>query len=82
MSRKETVKKFVVESFLFGDASRLKDEASLLENGIVDSTGMLEMINFLEATYAIKIQDQELLPSNLDSVVNIDNFLTSKLGRE
>ncbi len=81
MDRLSTVRKFIVDNFLFGDKTKLADDsASFLNTGIVDSTGMLEIIAFLEKTYGIKIDDSELLPENLDSLENIHNFLTKKLG--
>jgi acyl carrier protein len=81
VSRIDQVREFVVNNFLFGDGDRLTDEEmSFLENGIIDSTGMLEVITFLEETFEIKIEDSELLPENLDSLKNIDQFVEKKLG--
>ena len=76
----ETVSHFVIEKFLFGDADELKEGTSFLEEGVIDSTGILELVMFLEETYAIKIQDEELVPQNMDSVQNIARFLDVKLG--
>ena len=78
MSNIEKVKAFIVENFLFGDDTSLKDDTSFLEEHIIDSTGMLEVITFLEETFGIKINDDELLPENLDSLDNIDAFLKRK----
>jgi len=75
-----TVKQFIVENFLFGDGSDLQSHTSFLENGIIDSTGILELIAFLEATFRIKIEDTELVPENLDSLDNIAAFLKRKNG--
>lgn len=74
------VQKFIVERFLFGDASQLKEDTSFLEGGIIDSTGILELVTFIEEKYNIKINDDELLPENLDSLQNVDNFLLKKLN--
>ncbi|RJP92376.1 MAG: acyl carrier protein [Desulfobacteraceae bacterium] len=74
------VKQFIVENFLFGDGSDLQNHTSFLENGIIDSTGILELIAFLEATFGIKIEDTELVPENLDSLDNIAAFLKRKNG--
>lgn len=74
------VREFVVENFLFGDGDRLQEESSFLEEGIIDSTGILELVMFLEETYGIKIQDDELVPENLDNLRNIARFLEGKLG--
>jgi len=75
-----TVKQFIVENFLFGDNSDLQSHSSFLANGIIDSTGILELIAFLEATYRIKIEDAELVPENLDSLDNIIGFLKKRNG--
>ena len=76
----ETVRQFVVEKFLFGDNDGFQEETSLLEEGIIDSTGILELVMFLEETYGIKIEDEELVPQNMDSLQNIARFLDSKLN--
>jgi acyl carrier protein len=75
------VREFVVENFLVGDGEELKDDSSFLEEGIIDSTGMLEMVMFLEKTYGIKIADEELIPKNMDSLQNIARFIDRKLNR-
>lgn len=73
------VKKFVIENFLFGDGEDLQEDTSFLYEGIIDSTGILELIFFLEETYSIKIEDDELVPENLDSLNNISKFLEIKV---
>ncbi len=80
MNNIDKVKTFIVENFLFGDDSSLKNDTSFLQEHIIDSTGMLEVITFLEDAFSIKINDDELLPENLDSLNNIDAFLKRKLG--
>ena len=82
MSHLETVKNFVIENFLFGDSSKLEDDMSFLESGIIDSTGILELIGFLEETYDIKVEDEELIPENLDSIKSVVEFLERKLTKE
>lgn len=74
----ETVKNYIVQNFLFGDGSQLENNTSFLQSGIIDSTGILELINFLEETYKIKINDDELIPENLDTIDNIVRFLERK----
>jgi acyl carrier protein len=74
------VRNFVVENFLFGEGEKLKNDNSFLENGIVDSTGILELVSFLEEKYDLSIADDELIPENLDSLKNIDSFLKRKLN--
>lgn len=75
---REKVRAFVIENFLFGQGAGFKDESSFLEQGIMDSTGVLELVAFLEQTFSIKVSDDELLPDNLDSVDLICAFLGKK----
>jgi acyl carrier protein len=74
------VKEFIVETFLFGDAEKLKENASLVRERIVDSTGMLELVAFLEERFDMVIDDEELVPENLDTLRDIERFLGRKLG--
>jgi len=73
------VREFVVENFLYGDTDGLHEDTSFLERGIIDSTGILELVSFLEETYSIIVEDDELIPENLDSLGNISRFLEGKL---
>ena len=74
------VRDFIIEQFLFNtDNGDLANDVSFLETGIVDSTGILEIIAFLEETYGISIEDEELVPENLDSVNNVVSFIERKL---
>lgn len=77
---KRGIRDYVVSSFLFGDGSRLGDETSFLENSILDSTGMLELINFVEQEFGISIDPSELVPDNLDSVQRVTDFVVRKKG--
>ena len=77
---KASIREFVVENFLFGTADNLNDETSFLEEGIIDSTGILELITFLEESYEISVDDEELIPENLDSINNVTSFLNTKLS--
>jgi len=78
---KETVRNYLVENFLFGDTSFLfSDSDSLMDKGIIDSTGVLELITFLETTYQFEIEVDEILQENLGSVNNIENFIRTKLA--
>jgi acyl carrier protein len=74
------VRRFVIENFLFGRDTELGDQDSFLESGIVDSTGVLQLVSFLESTYGIQVRDEELLPENLDSIDRISEYLTRKLS--
>ena len=79
MSVEKTVRSFILENYLFtDDASRLSDQDSLGGRGIVDSTGMLELIAFLEEKFGLTIEDHEMVPENLDSVDNIAAYVTRK----
>lgn len=75
---REKVRSFIIEHFLFGQGNDLKDDASFLEQGIIDSTGVLELVAFLEQTFAIKIDADETIPDNLDSIDLICTFVKSK----
>ena len=75
---REKIRNFIRESFLFGGNDELRDDDSFLEMGIVDSTGVLELVAFLEGEWELTIDDSELIPENLDSVDNIARFLDRK----
>jgi acyl carrier protein len=74
------VLKFLQTNFLFDEKKQIADNESLLGAGIVDSTGILEMIGFLEETYGVKFLDDELIAENFDSLGRIASFLTKKIG--
>ncbi len=79
MEFKTTIKPFILENFLFtSDASAVGDDTSLIRGGIVDSTGILELIEFLESTYGIRVGAEEMVPANFDSIDTISAFLTRK----
>ena len=76
----QELRQFVIDNFLFGQGNgHLKNDDSFLDKGIIDSTGVLELVAFLEEKYQIKIQDRELIPDNLDSINNLIRFVESKL---
>lgn len=75
------IRQFVITNFLFGQqAGDLSDSQSFLDTGIIDSTGVLELVSFLEQQFGITIADRELLPENLDSIENAARFVTHKLA--
>ncbi|RLC24792.1 MAG: acyl carrier protein [Deltaproteobacteria bacterium] len=76
---KDKVRAFVVENFMFGKDEGLEDDTSFLENGIIDSTGILELVNFLDEEFSISVEDEELIPENLDSIKNVTSYLQKKL---
>ncbi|MCU0558681.1 MAG: acyl carrier protein [Desulfobacterales bacterium] len=73
------VKNFVVGNFLFGNADGLDDDTSFLEAGILDSTGVMEVVAFLEQQFGVRVDDDELTPENLDSISSIGAFVSRKL---
>ena len=75
---KDQVREFIVENFLFGDDADLNDETSFLEEGIIDSTGVLELVTFIENNYSLSVDDDELIPENLDSLSSVVNFIKMK----
>lgn len=79
---KEKIKTFIVNNFLLGvNANNLNDSDSFLEKGIVDSTGILEVVSFIEESFSIKVEDEELLPDNLDSINHLVNFVQKKQNK-
>jgi len=80
MTLREQIRTFILENFILENPEDLVDDESMLEKGIIDSTGVLELVAHLESTYQIKVEDEELIPENLDSVKNIVAYLERKLG--
>ena len=73
------VREFVIHNFLVGDDDAgFSDDQSFLETGLIDSTGILEVILFLETEFDLEIDDEEMVPDNLDSVANIGRFVLTK----
>ena len=80
---REKVRKFIVDNFSFGrEDVTFSDDESLLEKGLIDSTGVLELVTFLETKYKIHIEDDELIPDNLDSVNKMMRFVDQKTAKE
>ncbi len=76
---KKKIRDFLFETFLLGDTTtQFADRDSFLENGIIDSTGILELITFVEENFNISIEEDEMVPNNLDSLENIHRFIVSK----
>jgi len=75
------IREFIIDNFLFGSENEMVGpEESFMENGIIDSTGILELIEHVEETYGITVDDEELIPENLDSLTNLSKFIISKRG--
>ena len=75
----EKIRAFVVENYLFGEEGKLGNSDSFMESGIIDSTGILELVMFLESTYKISVATNELLPENFDSINRLALYLAKKL---
>ena len=79
MQLQQQLRQFIVDNFLYGRANGLADDTSFLDAGIIDSTGILELISSLEETYAVHMEDHELVPDNLDSINKVAAFLQLKM---
>ena len=81
MDLRDNIRAYIVENFLFGDAGPLQsDGMSLLDSGIIDSVGVMELVAFLEKTYGIHVEDMEMVPENLDTLASIEKYIRSKLS--
>jgi len=79
MNAEQQLRNYILENFLFtNDQSVLSNNDSFLNKGILDSTGILELIYFLEDEFGIKVEDDEMIPENLDSIVNLVAFINQK----
>ncbi|UVK51324.1 acyl carrier protein [Mesorhizobium sp. AR02] len=76
----EQIRNFLVSNFYVSDVKALVNDTSLLDQGIVDSTGVLEIIGFIEETFGIIVEDSELLPENLDSIRGIEQYIIRKMN--
>ena len=74
------IRSFIETNFIIDSTTELKDEDSLLQLQIVDSTGFLELIHFIEDTFAVKVADEEMVPENLETIDNIAQFVSRKRG--
>jgi len=80
METHEQIRQYVLANFMYsGDSGRLTDELSLIDSGIMDSTGVLELVGFIEETFGIKVEDTELVPENFDSVAKVTAYIQRKL---
>lgn len=76
------IRAFILSDYLFtDDPSTLEDSVSFLDSGLIDSTGMMEVIFFIEEAFSIKVEDEEMMPEYLDSVENLVAFIGRKAGR-
>lgn len=73
------VRGYIVNNFLFGDGSGLSNSESLLEAGALDSTGVIELVGFLEESFSISIRDEDLVPEHFDGIDRITRFVVARL---
>ncbi len=78
MDVQERVKQFIIQNFYVSDPAELTGDTSLISGGYVDSTGMLELMSFLEGEFGIRIKEQEMLPENLETIARIAAFVGKK----
>lgn len=81
METPQRIRQFIIENFYISNPADITDETLLVSSGVIDSTGMLEVISFLEAEFGIRITDQETTPENLESVARIASFVARKKGQ-
>jgi len=80
MTVQHKIQSYIVENILFGDAERLDENISFQESGILDSTGFLELITFVEEKFGIDIADDELVPEHFDTLRKMSAFVEQKLA--
>jgi acyl carrier protein len=80
MTIQEKVRQFIVANFFVPDPAQVADDMSLLDQGVIDSTGVLEVLQFIEGEFNIKVPDEEIVPDNLDGIARIARFLERKLA--
>jgi acyl carrier protein len=76
----QELRNFLTENFVIvSDASPIGKTESLIETGIVDSTGLLELVSFIETRYGLEIPDQDLLPENFETIANISTYVAARM---
>jgi acyl carrier protein len=78
MSTAATIRRFIIENFLFNDSNTLADDTPFLESGTMDSTGVLELVSFIEESFDIAVADEDLIPENLDSIGRVAAYIERK----
>lgn len=76
----QNLRAFIIENYLMGRETALQDDDSFLDSGIIDSTGVLELVAFLEESYGFRVDNEELTPDNLDSILKVATYVRSKLA--
>lgn len=78
----ESVKNYVLENIVYDENADLKGDTLFLENGIIDSTGILELVSYIEEEFDLVVEDDEMIPENLNSLENISAFIAKKAGTQ
>jgi len=78
----EQIREFLTNNFIFDQSAELRPDDSLMGNGIVDSTGILEVIMWVESNFGVHVEDTEVLPENFDSILNISNYAMRKMNEK
>lgn len=79
----ETLRDYIAQNILFApDGFAYNDDDSFLENGILDSTGVVEMVAFIEDHFKISVEDSEITPQNFDSIANLTAYVSGKLNHK
>ena len=79
MNHIEAIREFIIKKFLYGKGERLKEDTSLVDEGIIDSLGILELVSFLEETFEIQFDDEEIVAENLENLKSIVDLVKRKL---
>lgn len=80
MDLHEQLRTYIADRFLFDASAKIEPDQSLMRSGILDSTGAMDLVMYLEDTFKIKVADSELVPQNLDSINNLAAFVQRKAG--
>ncbi len=75
---KQAVRQFLLDNFLMGSSATIADDASFMRGHVLDSSGFMELVLFLEESFGVKVEDAELMPENLDSLENIQAYVARK----
>ena len=75
---KQAVRQFLLDNFLMGSSATIADDASFMRGHVLDSSGFMELVLFLEESFGVKVVDAELMPENLDSLENIQAYVARK----
>jgi acyl carrier protein len=75
---KSVIRDFLSDNFLMGRSGDIGDDTSFMDTHLLDSTGFLELVTFVESKFGVKVADEELLPENFDSLCNIESYLARK----